>query len=125
MAPQVRLRRPAPSILSLLPLLLIPALSAQSVHAAGQEQPKASTSKQDPEGAYFLGESLVTATRSESASLSTPYSAEAIAAGKISRRAYRTTPQILRETPGVLVQDTSQGQGSAFIRGFTGYRNFF
>src|SRR5512137_1384276 len=35
----------------------------------------------------------------------------------------RTLPEALGEVPGVLVQKTSNGQGSPFIRGFTGFRN--
>lgn len=35
----------------------------------------------------------------------------------------RTLPQALGELPGVLVQKTANGQGSPFIRGFTGFRN--
>ena len=38
------------------------------------------------------------------------------------RRVVRTLPEALREIPGVLVQKTGHGQGSPFIRGFTGFR---
>jgi hemoglobin/transferrin/lactoferrin receptor protein len=41
----------------------------------------------------------------------------------IVQRSVRTLPDLLRETPGVYVQKTSHGQGSPFIRGFTGYHN--
>ncbi len=34
----------------------------------------------------------------------------------------RTLPEALSETPGVLVQKTAHGQGSPFVRGFTGYQ---
>ena len=34
----------------------------------------------------------------------------------------RTLPEAFRELPGVHVQKTSNGQGSPFIRGFTGFR---
>ncbi|MDD5707074.1 MAG: TonB-dependent receptor plug domain-containing protein, partial [Kiritimatiellae bacterium] len=33
-----------------------------------------------------------------------------------------TTPEALAELPSCLLQKTSQGQGSPFIRGFTGFR---
>ncbi len=35
----------------------------------------------------------------------------------------RTLPDALAEIPGVLVQKTSNGQGSPFMRGYTGFRN--
>ena len=35
----------------------------------------------------------------------------------------RTLPDALAEVPGVLVQKTSNGQGSPFMRGYTGFRN--
>jgi hemoglobin/transferrin/lactoferrin receptor protein len=37
----------------------------------------------------------------------------------------RTIPEALEETAGVMVQKTSHGQGSPYIRGFTGFRNVF
>lgn len=35
----------------------------------------------------------------------------------------RTLPEALGELPGVMVQKTSNGQGSPFMRGYTGFRN--
>lgn len=38
------------------------------------------------------------------------------------REANRTTPDMLEGVPSVMVQKTSYGQGSPYLRGFTGYR---
>jgi hemoglobin/transferrin/lactoferrin receptor protein len=37
-------------------------------------------------------------------------------------RGFRTVPEALQFVPGVMVQKTAHGQGSPFIRGFTGFR---
>lgn len=67
-------------------------------------------------------ETVVTASRAERPLVETPQSFWTIDRDEIERRSYRTVPQALRNTPGVLVQETSHGQGSPFIRGFTAFR---
>ncbi len=37
----------------------------------------------------------------------------------------RSLPELLSETPGIMVQKTSHGQGSPYMRGFTGFRTLF
>lgn len=54
----------------------------------------------------------------------TPYQADALTGRRIQiEQQARTLPEALKEIPGVHVQKTGHGQGSPFIRGFTGYRN--
>lgn len=66
---------------------------------------------------------IVTATRVEQDVFSVPYTAEVVERDDfITRRAVRTLPEALEETPGVMIQKTSYGQASPFIRGFTGFR---
>lgn len=70
-----------------------------------------------------LDERVVTATRSEKTSFDTPATVQTITAADIQQRQQsRTLPEALKETPAVMVQKTAHGQGSPYIRGFTGFR---
>ncbi|MEX1024621.1 MAG: TonB-dependent receptor [Planctomycetota bacterium] len=71
------------------------------------------------------GETIVTATRSTEEAFDLPYALDVIGREQLRERGYRTVPQALRDTPGVMVQETSFGQGSPYVRGFTGFRNVF
>ncbi len=51
-----------------------------------------------------------------------PYTVNVVSRAQLARKLVRTLPEALTETPGVLVQKTAHGQGSPFLRGFTGYR---
>jgi len=75
-----------------------------------------------PETRYSLDEIIVTATRSARLEFDTPYFTDLVDSRQIRERAYRSTPEALRDVPGVMVQKTAFGQGSPFIRGFTGFR---
>ncbi len=73
-----------------------------------------------------LKEIVVTATRRESPLFTLPNSGRVFDRDTIAlNQQSRSTPEILQDVPSVLVQKTAQGQGSPFIRGFTGYRNLF
>jgi outer membrane receptor protein involved in Fe transport len=50
----------------------------------------------------------------------TPRSVELLRHKDVRRKAPRTTPELLEEVAGVVVQKTNHGGGSPFIRGFTG-----
>ena len=53
-----------------------------------------------------------------------PYAADVLDAEALRReRIVRTVPEALKHEPGVMVQKTGHGQGSPYIRGFTGYRD--
>lgn len=76
-----------------------------------------------PEKPKMLEAIVVTATRMEEEAFYVPYSTESLDGEELtSRKAFRTLPESLREVPGVLVQKTSYGQGSPYIRGLTGFR---
>ena len=65
---------------------------------------------------------LVTATRSEQLVTELPYQVDLLGQQQLQRQLPRNLPEALANIPGVMVQKTSNGQGSPFIRGFTGYR---
>ncbi len=72
-----------------------------------------------------LGEILVTPSRTNETKFNSPYTATSVDQNDQLENQYRTTPQVLRDIPGVMLQETSPGQGSPYIRGFTGFRNLF
>ncbi|HYF36921.1 MAG TPA: TonB-dependent receptor, partial [Prosthecobacter sp.] len=94
-------------------LLLTPVL------APGQETVPAEEQQQ----ATSLPATVVTATRTGTDPLATPHAVRTLEAEQLAERQPRTLPEALRELPGVSIQKTSNGQGSPFIRGFTGFRN--
>jgi outer membrane receptor protein involved in Fe transport len=66
---------------------------------------------------------VVTPTREVAPVTSSPYAVATLSDDDIVDRLGRSLPELLNETPSVMVQKTAHGQGSPFIRGFTGYRN--
>jgi hemoglobin/transferrin/lactoferrin receptor protein len=69
-----------------------------------------------------LPEVVVTALRAEMAMVAVPYAGHVIGRADLQDAAPRTTPDALRGLPSVMVQKTAYGQGSPFLRGFTGFR---
>jgi len=71
-----------------------------------------------------LEEVLVTALRGEATWFDTPDTVEAVRASDIRQRKMSPTlPEALSEMPGAMLQKTASGQGSPYLRGFTGFRN--
>lgn len=64
----------------------------------------------------------VTALRLPEEVSKTPAFVSFLSADEIRVRQARNFPEALKEEPGVIIQKTAPGQGSPYIRGFTGYR---
>ena len=81
---------------------------------------------QYPSSTGGLDEIVVTATRTERVATEVPYYSHTLDSETLThRRQARTVPEALQGIPGIQVQKTGHGQGSPFIRGFTGFRTLF
>ncbi|SEK41292.1 hemoglobin/transferrin/lactoferrin receptor protein [Colwellia chukchiensis] len=67
----------------------------------------------------------ITAERLAINELHSPYSTTLIYQDQFLQQGTRTTVDAIAMVPGVLLQKTAHGQGSPYIRGFTGFRNVF
>jgi len=73
-----------------------------------------------------LDEMVITATRDERALKDAPYYADILDTDYLrTEGAFRSLPEALKHQSGTLVQRTAHGQGSPYLRGFTGFRNLF
>lgn len=70
-----------------------------------------------------LGDSVVTASRVQESVLHSSYSVTLLNADDVLEKSLRTIPEALRYSAGVLIQKTTHGHGSPYIRGFTGRQN--
>ena len=100
----------------MLPLTLV-LLLQQPAPAAADQQPGAEG--QQPERA---SEVLVTASGFADDPLDAPYASDTVGVREL-RAWFRSIPEALQRTPGVMVQKTAYGQSSPYIRGFTGFRS--
>lgn len=76
-----------------------------------------------PARAQELPETVISASRTKELAEDSPYSIDIIPADELLNEAIRTLPEALRNTPGVMIQKTTHGHGSPYIRGFTGRQN--
>lgn len=91
--------------------------------AAAQETPAPAATAPDPESRRWQMETVtVTAERLDRPAFDVPQAVSLLRREDLEDAMVRTIPEAFREIPGTHVQKTSQGQGSPFIRGFTGFR---
>ena len=93
--------------------------------AAKAAETPAPTAQQEKAPVKRFEEVVVTASRAQEAGFDEPYSVDVVTAGEILDGFCRTPTDALRDIPGIMPQKTSLGQGSPYIRGFTGYRNLY
>lgn len=94
-------------------------LAAYAAHGQAQTPTNAPSATDAP---AELPAVVVTATRTEENLFTLPYSVSPVTPQDLERMMPRTTPEALREQPSVMLQKSSHGQGSPYIRGFTGFR---
>ena len=70
-----------------------------------------------------LGTSVVTASRVEESVLGATAAVSVVTSEDLQELSLRTIPEALRYSSGVLVQKTTHGHGSPYVRGFTGRQN--
>lgn len=93
--------------------------------APGPGATRAEASSRGPSSLPFHDEIVVTATAAPTAAEDVPYTVDRLGPAGLEDALPRTLPEALAEVPGVMVQKTAHGQGSPFIRGFTGFRSLF
>ena len=128
------MERPQPfvvrlAIVVLLLISLIPAAMARGSDGSSEttELSEPLSAKETKGGdapvATLTDEVVVTATARREAARKLPFVTTVLDAEVLrDQRQVRTLPEALREVPGVMVQKTGHGQGSPFLRGFTGFR---
>ncbi|MBI4616587.1 MAG: TonB-dependent receptor [Planctomycetes bacterium] len=98
------MRAPRP-FLALLALLALPGLAQDGEEPAVRVLPV-----------------VVTARRAAADPFEEPSIVHLLEREDLQRQLIRTLPEALWDVPGVMVQKTSNGQGSPYLRGFTGFR---
>ena len=71
----------------------------------------------------YLAPTVVTASRTEQRELDAAYAVSTVTRDEVEQQMLRTVPEALKYSSGVMIQKTTHGHGSPFIRGFTGRQN--
>lgn len=66
---------------------------------------------------------VVTASRNAEDPFDSPRAVDVVDLEDLQRNQFRSVPQALRNLPSTFIQETSPGQGSPYLRGFTAYNN--
>ena len=98
------------------------AMTCLAASAAEPTKPQAPATTAANTAPVVATEVVVTATRTGLDPHAVPLQVEVLDQQDLEEQLVRTLPEALSELPGVMVQKTSNGQGSPYIRGFTGFR---
>jgi hemoglobin/transferrin/lactoferrin receptor protein len=112
------------TLMGLTAFVLVAGVPARAEEPAALPSSETSSAEEKSPPAR-LEEVVVTASRVEEPEFDSPYSLAVVTEEKIRDQSFRTATDALREIPGIMLQKTSLGQGSPFIRGFTGYHNVY
>lgn len=103
---------------------LAPGLLAQAPVTVTSPPTARPPAAQDPKAKAATDEPIVvTASRRAQDPFEAPRAIDVVSSQDIQLYQFRSTPQALRYLPSAMIQETSPGQGSPFLRGFTGYNN--
>ena len=84
--------------------------------------PRAGAEGQSDEEVLTMEEITVTATRAEKEPFNTPNSISVLNLAQLERSNAEHASNLLRDSVGVIAQETTVGQGSPILRGLTGYQ---
>ncbi len=101
---------------------MVVVMAAVMSAGADENKPEAKPAPEAEAVVVELPEVVVTATRTETAATAVPQTAYVVGRESRQETAPRTTPDALKGLPSVMVQKTAYGQGSPYLRGFTGFR---
>ncbi|MGE3312854.1 MAG: TonB-dependent receptor plug domain-containing protein [Limisphaerales bacterium] len=104
---------------SFIPVAIL-SLASSTGHT--QSPPPQSTAPSPSQKWDELAPLFISATRIPSTLEDQPSSVSVVDQATFDRIQPRTTPEAFKEVPSVMIQKTAHGQGSPFIRGFTGFR---
>jgi len=104
----------------LTPALTLSMLLVAAVPAIAEDSDESDESDQSDESEFPAYETVVTGSPPPTPKLPEHRAGSDVTREDIERRLPRSAPDALRYEPGVFVQQTAHGQGSAFIRGLTG-----
>lgn len=115
----------APALVAQAPAAANPSAATQPVDppSATAKAPDAARAPQGPGRSAGDPPIVVTAARRAQDPFEAPRAIDVVSSQDIERYQFRSTPQALRYLPSAMIQETSPGQGSPFLRGFTGYNN--